>query len=191
MLDDPLVTTLLDATTALDEAGIPHALVGGMAAILYGSTRTTRDADFSVRAPAANVVAALSNGSFGDVVLRGSVVQGRHGAIGFRVDAMLSSGEFEDRLIDDARERRIPGGAKVRTALLEDVIAFKLIGGRPRDLRDIEELVELNSELRWQRVIEMLALVGVSASAEELLRAAAADDLRPVLKALARSVRDT
>ncbi len=75
------------------------------------------------------------------------------------------------------------------TSRYGDVIAFKIVGGRPRDLRDIEELAELNPGLRWGRVVDMLSLVGVKASDEELMRAVRDDDLRSALKALARAVR--
>jgi hypothetical protein len=39
--DSPLETVLTDATDALPDGGVPFALIGGVAAILYGNTRAT------------------------------------------------------------------------------------------------------------------------------------------------------
>ncbi len=190
MFESPLVDVLRDATEVLRSERVPHALIGGVAAIAFGNTRATRDVDLSVIIPdteRGRLIEALVGHGFSEVAVRGAVIQARHHS-GYRLDLLCAESEFEAMLVHAALPTSTLG-CDVPTALLADLVAFKILAGRPRDLRDIEELAEHHPALRWTRVVEMLTLLGVDGSADELARATAEDELRPVLRRLAAAVR--
>ena len=61
----PLWDAALKCHAALDEAAIPHAVIGGVAVCLHGYQRTTVDLDLLVRREdSADVKAALEKGGF-------------------------------------------------------------------------------------------------------------------------------
>ena len=191
MDESPLLIVLRDATRALAAEPFEHALIGGVAAIFHGSTRATRDVDLSVVVPTDRIPAlteALERSGFGDLVQRGSVIQARH-RTGYRLDLLQTGSRFERQLVADARPHELHDGWSFPLARLEDVVAFKIVGGRPRDLRDIEELAEVNAPLGWSRVLDNLVEFGVHGDAVQLERAAQRDELRPMLKSLVRQLR--
>src|SRR4051812_22231335 len=60
-----LWTTAVECNTALSAAGIPHAIVGGVAVCLHGYRRNTVDLDLLVsRADQSKVREALENGGY-------------------------------------------------------------------------------------------------------------------------------
>lgn len=191
MRESPLGLVLGDAVEVLDGLGLRYALVGALAAVCYGSTRATRDVDLSVSLPAGDrqeLLAALRRKGFSRVQRRGSVIQAAH-PTGYRLDLLLAESEFERSLVENARPRK-DLGVDVRVAGLEDVVVFKLIGGRPRDLRDVEELVEENPGIDWRRISRRLAGLGVSIQPDECRQAAGKEDLRHLLQRLSRSLRE-
>ncbi|GMV40819.1 MAG: hypothetical protein AMXMBFR64_25350 [Myxococcales bacterium] len=191
MNDSPLETVLKDASNALADGGVPFALIGGVAAILHGNTRATRDVDLSVAVEAGavpSVLRVLEQAGFLDVQLVGSVIQAVH-ANRYRLDLLLADSDFERHVIEGAAERELPGGHRVPLARLEDVVAFKLLAGRPRDLRDIEELFERHRSPDRERLCAMLALLGVPTTVAEWSVAISSDDVRPFLRRLAAAIR--
>jgi len=48
MKDDPVHQSLLEITQRLNDLGIPHAILGGMALVAHGYDRTTVDVDILV-----------------------------------------------------------------------------------------------------------------------------------------------
>lgn len=191
MSDSPLETVLTDAANALADGGVPFALIGGVAAILYGNTRATRDVDLSVAVEAGAVPAVfqiLQRAGFVDVRQVGPVIQAAH-PNGYRLYLLLAESAFEQEVIDGAAERALSDGQRVPLARIEDVVAFKLLAGRPRDFRDIEELFEHNPHPDKERLRTMVALLGVSTTDAEWSAALASDDMRPLLRRIAAAIR--
>lgn len=190
MNDNPLLPVLRDAAEALRDLGLRHALIGGVAAIVHGSTRATRDVDFSIEPPGddAALASAMTRHGFSDVARRGAVVQAMH-ASGYRADLLIEQGPFEQAIIQGAMLWRLEGGLELPVARAADVVAFKLLAGRPRDLRDIEELAERNSAFDWERVAALLARLDVTLDPEECRQAEARDELRALLKRVAAALR--
>jgi predicted nucleotidyltransferase len=63
--DDALAATLSEAVTAIEGAGIPYVLIGGLASTLLGRPRYTRDVDLFLREPdALPTLAALAGVGF-------------------------------------------------------------------------------------------------------------------------------
>jgi len=188
---NPLLQVLRDASAALEAAQVRYALIGGIAAILHGSTRATRDVDIAVNLiedQQRRLIDALQQGGFSNVVHRGSVIQAVHHS-SYRLDLLLVESPFEDAIVEAATPRSMPGCPSVRVASVTDVVAFKIVGGRPRDLRDIEELAEENPAMDWNRVCDLLRILGVQVEPREWTQAVAADDLRTLLRRLAAAIR--
>ena len=121
MHDNPLLAVLRDATEALAEAGVDHAQIGGVAAILHGSARATRDVDISVDVLDEEALrVGLAGHGFRDVIRRGSVIQAAHRS-GFRLDLLVVHGAFERRIIAAALDRPVANIGVVRLALFPHV----------------------------------------------------------------------
>lgn len=191
MSGSPLEEVLRDAALVLAREGVPYALIGGVGAIFYGSTRATRDVDLSIdSSPEAlsGVCRSLEAAGFSEVEVRDAVVQARH-RNGYRLDLLVAQSSFEREVIAGASTQELPGGHCTRVARLEDIVAFKVVGGRPRDLRDIEELLEANPHPELVRLCHLLGLVGVSVTPADWQDAAARDEIRPLVKRLSSSAR--
>jgi len=147
-LGDPTTTALL-AAEALDRAGIPHALYGGLLLAAYGELRETRDADFAVvDATAESVGATLRSGTldtalaFDGLVLGGLLVDrlailGRDALEGLNVVDLVRSRSVRYREIALRRSVRLRvRGREIRALSPEDFVLFKLLSTRDRDLRD-------------------------------------------------------
>lgn len=140
----------------LTSAGVDFVIIGGVAVVLLGSARMTRDLDI-VFAPDPTNLEALG----GVLVDLGASLRGVEEDLPFVPDATTldrvevltlntSAGWLDlhrrpqgapsyERLRKRA-ERLMIGEMAVLVASLDDMIAMKRAAGRPRDLADIEEL---------------------------------------------------
>jgi predicted nucleotidyltransferase len=71
------------------------------------------------------------------------------------LDMSLAAPPFEREIIERARELTIRG-AKLRIASPEDIVVMKAIALRPRDIADIEAIVELHPDLDLERIRGLL-----------------------------------
>ncbi len=141
---------LLRATAALNEVGIPYAVVGGnavaswVATVDEGAVRNTRDVDLLVRRsdlPA--IAAALEQAGFvGGELL--DVIMFRDGAEGKPSEAihLLFAGEKTrpDHLLPAPDIQTVDNPANFRVITLEALVPMKLMSNRDKDrthLRDI------------------------------------------------------
>ncbi len=76
----------------------------------------------------------------------GSVLRLRHPRFG-AADLVLAETEYQRVALGRARAEPDTDGALVRYLAPEDVILHKLIAGRPRDLDDIENILDAGPEL--------------------------------------------
>lgn len=80
-------------------------------------------------------------------------------ASGMQVDFIFSFSDYEHQAIDRAVDVEVRG-AKVRFISVEDLIVFKMIAGRPRDLEDVRQVALKNPHLdadyvrRWLQDFE-------------------------------------
>ena len=142
---------LLRATAALNQAGIPYAVVGGNAVASWvstvdeGAVRNTRDVDLLVRRndlPA--VTAALTAAGFvhGELL---DVVMFRDGPEGKPSEAihLLFAGEKTrpDHLLPAPEIQTVVDPANFRVITLESLLVMKLMSNRRKDQVHIEDMI--------------------------------------------------
>ena len=147
-----------DALRALDaalrSAGARWYLFGAQAALIHGSSRLTADVDATVAwkdaSRTAPLIAALRAHGFverqvdADFVERTRVVPLEYAPTRIEVDLVLGGPGLEELFLSRAREHDIEG-VRVPVATAEDLIAMKVLGGRPKDLDDVRALLAANA----------------------------------------------
>ncbi|MBM3995733.1 MAG: hypothetical protein FJ303_16520 [Planctomycetes bacterium] len=142
---------LLRATAALNDAGVPYAIVGGnavaswVATVDEGAVRNTRDVDILVRRtdlPA--ITAALEAAGFvsGELL---DVVMFRDGPDGKPSEAirLLFSGEKTrpDHLLPAPDIHTVGAPEHVRVITLESLVTMKLMSNRDKDRTHVRDMI--------------------------------------------------
>jgi hypothetical protein len=130
---------MIDASHLLDQLGIRHALVGGLAVGAHGWPRATKDVDFLVDD------SAWIQTESGLVVMRAGLPVEAHGVA---VDT-LSIRDEEMHLRSALEAPEISEGVPVAPA--EAVVYLKLVSHRSRDRLDVFELVRAGLDLEKTR----------------------------------------
>lgn len=146
-----LVDELHAVCSALDGAGILHAICGGIAVTIHGATRSTKDIDVLVapddvpRAldavrPLGYAFAALPM-AFDEGTARERHVQRVSKIVGgdhLVVDLLLARASFAG-LLDDRIAVTVPEG-RLWVVSRSTLLQMKRLAGRPQDLADIQKL---------------------------------------------------
>lgn len=159
--DDALTTQdtpgFLDALAAvqrgLDALGAPSMIIGGVAVIALGVPRLTVDIDATVEA-ASIEVERLSQALAGQAIVprmpearafarERQVYLAVHEASGIPVDVSLAWLPFEADALRASRSIDF-AGVRIRIPRPEDLLIYKLIASRARDLDDAEGLLLLH-----------------------------------------------
>ena len=114
----------------LREAGIRHALVGGLAVAAHGYPRATADVDFLISSEHA---ADLAGDALGGEV-SGKTVRFK----GVDIDLIFPNESFLEREIP----RTPPNRRGVPTISIEVLVCMKLMAARARDQGDVVELIK-------------------------------------------------
>lgn len=184
----PLLSALKDLTAWLKSRRVPGMVIGGIAASLLGRPRATRDIDVVVWI---NLEACKSfletSEEYGfsprikkvlDFVKKNRVLLMRHRPSGIDVDISLGSLLFEEEAIQRAVEKRIKG-VRVSLPTPEDLIIMKAVAHRPRDLADIESILDANPGLDLKRVRLWVKEFGRVLEMPELL-----EDVEKIIRAI-------
>jgi hypothetical protein len=133
-----LAAPLLDAVELFTRLGIPYALIGGIAAMVYGRARFTEDIDF---------VAASTHEAV--LAKHPEVMQACHfdpkSAWKLYHDSGVELDIWKDEHVDGiiARSREVTlAGRPVRIADVHDLIAMKLRAGRLQDDYDVSQIIK-------------------------------------------------
>jgi hypothetical protein len=153
-----------DIFEVLVRHGVDFVVIGGVAVIGHGSTRTTRDVDFVAatdRDNLARVEAALGELEaqlWGvDAHLLGIELDARTLAAGGNFTLVTRAGglDFFNEVpggapYEQVRARSVLAdlgdGLQIRIAGIDDLIAMKRAAGRPQDVRDIATLTHIERE---------------------------------------------
>jgi hypothetical protein len=156
--------------SALESLPAPGMIIGGIAVILHGIPRLTRDVDATVDGRTIDLDALANHFRTHGIVPRiadalefaksSQVLLLRHEGTGVDVDLSLARLPFEIEAIA-ARERVVRGRLNAAIARPEDLIVYKAIAWRPQDQQDIERLLTLHAKridlVRVRRIVAELA----------------------------------
>lgn len=139
--------------SALDAFGQPAMLIGGLAVAANGHRRGTLDIDATLMLDldaADSLLRHLETGGFVSrepdpigFARKSRVLLLIHENSGVPVDLSLGALPFEAEAIRHSEALDV-GGVQVRVPRLEDLLIYKLVAGRPRDLDDVEQLLRRN-----------------------------------------------
>jgi len=163
----PLVEAAIEVQAVLSRAGIRSCVIGGLAVQRWGEPRATQDVDLSVLAPPGSEPRPLD-------LLLAAFEPRRPDARSFAmihrvlllwagnrvaVDVALAGSPFEQEAIERATEWTFESGPGVVTCSAEDLILYKLVAGRARDLADVEGITRRqHARLDVDRVRQYAAL---------------------------------
>ncbi len=173
-----LTSALLDLGAWLDAAGLRAAVIGGVAASLVGRPRLTRDVDcLVVGGDAEHLLRTAQEFGFRPRIpdatsfaLESQVVLLRHETSGVDVDVTLGALPFEEEVV--ARATRVGvAGVTLPVATAEDLVVMKAVAGRPRDLADIEGILDARPDLDVARVRALVRAFAETLEAPRILTA--------------------
>lgn len=179
-LPPALPPAIHDILAWADKCGYPATLVGAVAVCLHGAVRPTDDIDLLVLttdAPEHVLQSLLAAGytpryadpaQFAEIT---RVLLMRHSETGVDVDIMLGMLPFEHDCVARSILKRGKFGS-VRIAAPETLCVMKLIAGRPHDLRDVAQLLELYPKLDRDWVLEHIGQYVVMMENPEVLERA-------------------
>ncbi len=157
----PLLSALKDLTAWLDSSRIPGMVIGGVAASLIGRPRATRDIDVVVWIELGRWKSFLKAGrdhrffprlrNVLNFAKKNRVLLLRHRPSGIDIDISLGSLPFEEEAIRRAVKKRIKG-VRVNLPTPEDLIIMKAVAHRPRDIADIESILDANPGLDMRSI---------------------------------------
>ncbi len=158
------VAAVASAIADLPASGM---LIGGIAVIVRGVPRATRDIDFTISGGHASLTDTIRILEKHDLVPRipnarefaeaNQVLLLQHEPSGVEVDLSLAWLSFEEEAIATAESLDV-GGVCVPVARPEDLIIYKTIAWRPQDQQDVERLIALHrASIREQRVLQVVA----------------------------------
>jgi predicted nucleotidyltransferase len=179
-----LTDVIHDLATLFDRLSLPYAIMGGIAVRAYGLPRPTYDVDFTLAVPRDRLrdlftaVAELGysvptayEGGWVDQVGGMPLVKIRLYLDGKGIDAdvFLAETAFQQEVI----ARRVTcdvEGQRVSLVTAEDLILFKLIANRPRDLIDVQDVLFIQGDLdedymrRWAAELNVTTKLGEALS---------------------------
>jgi hypothetical protein len=162
-------TVLHDLGIRLGDAGVAHALIGGIAVGLHGYARSTGDIDLLVDGAKRDAILKLmESAGFALVVATEEVL---HFSGPVPVDMLLARRETTRQMLAEATPDPRTGTMILR---VEDIIGLKIQAfcNNParkwHDQADIAALIQSNPSLEWSRVQRYAAMFGVESLLEEI-----------------------
>jgi predicted nucleotidyltransferase len=157
---------LTDVASAFAAAEIPYIVIGGQALLLYGELRMTKDIDITLGVDFDDVervahslptdIFEILGSDYKKFARETRVLPVKDRQTGIRIDLIFSFSPFEQLAIQRANRINI-GSAQVSYASLEDMLVFKMVAGRPRDIEDVRSMLRKNPVFDVQYVQHWLA----------------------------------
>jgi hypothetical protein len=156
-----LVRSVARLQQRLEAAGIPSAVIGGLAVSAWGEPRLTRDADLKVlaqRDERSRILQLLEDftplHADPDEALRRNGVAFFQDPDGARIDVMLAETSFDETVIGRACLIELQPDLVVRVCSAEDLIIYKAVSLRTQDRLDIEGIVRRQGDRLDDRYVE-------------------------------------
>jgi len=181
---DRLLTPLAALMRWFKQSNLRGAIVGGVAASLRGKPRLTKDIDAIVLEARAETL-LMGGSEFGftpripdalEFSRQTGVLLLQYMPGGIDIDISLGALRFEDEVIDRSSWIEV-GRTQLRVASAEDIIIMKAIAGRPRDVMDIENILQMNPDLDIERIRHWVREFSAVLEAPEIY-----DDLEKLLR---------
>jgi predicted nucleotidyltransferase len=160
-LPNVMADALRNLTDWLASENIPQTIIGGVAVALVAQPRVTQDIDAVLWLDTAEVEPFLQTGAaYGfaprisdaaDFARTRRVLLLRHQPTGVAVDLSCGVLPFEEEVIARAHTLSV-GPLKLRVATPEDLIVMKAVAHRPKDIADIEAILNAKPRLDLERV---------------------------------------
>lgn len=177
--DKRLQEALRDLASALKATGARWMVIGGIAVIARGVRRFTADIDVAVRGDEVDIGALLASLARRRIIPRideaaqfareNLVLLLRHEPSGVDFDVSLAWTEFEHEAIAGATVGTF-GSVKAPMARPEDLVVYKAIAGRGKDMDDVAALLALYPDLDLARVRARVRELAALADTPELTR---------------------
>ena len=174
----PIEVALAALVRALEVSRAPWMIIGGIAIIARGVRRMTTDIDAAVRGDAVTPRRLLD--TLGEQAIepripgveafarKNLVLLVRHVPTGVDLDISLAWSGFELAALE-ARTKVKYGRVGAFMATAEDLVIFKAVAARPRDLEDAEALLTLYPNIDVVRVRRDVEALAELAGAEEIV----------------------
>lgn len=173
-----LLQPLADLGRWLDAVHAQAVVVGGVAVSFLGRPRFTQDIDtlviLSETEWAAAVASAAAHGiepRINDPVgfaHRSRVLLLRHKATAIDIDVILGGLPFEENAVAQGRTYSV-GGVNIRLPRVEDLLIMKAVAHRPRDMQDIEGLLEAHPDADLLSVRQWVSEFATATSMSDLI----------------------
>ncbi len=157
-----LYEVIADLQKVLHLAAIDSIVIGGLAVMIWGEPRLTRDADLKVliqRDQAQQLLKSLppdyklhADNPIETLQQYGFIFTQSPG--GVRVDLLLADVGFDIEAIRRKRAVEVQEGVSIEVCSPEDLIIYKLISTRPRDHEDAKSVVQRQGKLLEHEYIE-------------------------------------
>ena len=157
----PILGALRDLVAWLKDNRTQGVIMGGVAASILGRPRLTHDIDVLVLLDENKWEYFLTAGRrFGFVprltdplqfARKAKVLLIRHEPSGIDVDITFSVLPFEKEVVTHGVWVNIKG-VRIPLPTPEDLIIMKAIADRPRDLADIESIMDAHPKLNWRKI---------------------------------------
>lgn len=175
-----LLGALTAVTSWLEECGVPFAVVGGVAASLHGRPRVTKDVDLVAIAEDERWASLLARAAKWRLEPRISdaldfagttrVLLLEHEPSHIEVDLSFGMLPFERELVERAEIRTVRR-LSFPIASAEDILVMKALALRPRDVADIEGILQSVASLDLERVRATVALLSAALETDDHLAA--------------------
>jgi hypothetical protein len=160
-LEDDLFSALKDLAFCLREFPGKASIIGGIATVFLGRPRTTRDIDalfWLLDEEVSGLIEVAKSFNYEpriedalEFALENRVLLMRHVSTFVEADFALGMLSFEQELVERTQNRDL-GGFSLPFPTPEDLIITKAVAGRPRDLSDIEGIIDNNQQLDKRRI---------------------------------------
>jgi len=185
----PFSEALAAVARFLKATARPAAVIGGVAVIARGFARSTIDIDATVAAGIETVGKLITLAARQGLTPRikdakrfaqdNLVLLLHHRATGVPVDISLAQQAFEIEAATDAEEINF-GGVTIPVPSLTALLIYKLVAGRPHDMRDVEALLSTRAPF------DSIAVDRTLGEFDEILETSRQSEFRSLLRARSR-----